>query len=271
MSIQAVGWVLDQTIPDSASKLVLISIANALNGKTGKCCPSLDLIAHESSVSRSTVIRKLKTLEAEGWITIAEAFTVDGRQTSNTYSINYNPQSSQVEGEGVMVTLPEGVTAMEPSGVSTVTPLDEPEEGTLPPNAPQGGLKNDLFEKVWNVWPEAMRGDRETAGGAFGRLMPESQQQLHDCLPGAATALAARAGRGLVRFPRLSTFIARDMWRQFVDAPELVDGYFKITPKREEWKAWMGWARGQRGQAGVDYYVKLGYVLSDTREPPNAA
>lgn len=160
MSIQAVGWVLDQDIPDSASKLVLISIANALNGKTGKCCPSLDLLAHESSVSRSTVIRKLKKLEEEGWIDVSQTYTSEGRQTSNSYAINYNPHSSQAGGEGVTVTPSGGVTAMEPSGVSTVTPLDEPEERTSPPKVPQGGLVNDVFEEVWKLWPEAARGDR---------------------------------------------------------------------------------------------------------------
>lgn len=270
MSIQAVGWVLDQDIPDSASKLVLISIANALNGKSGKCCPALDLIAHESSVSRSTVIRKLKSLETDGWISVSAGFTADGRQTSNTYAINYNPHSSQAEGEGVRLTPSEGVTAMEPSGVSTVTPLDEPEEGTLTPYVPPHGgiLNNDLFEDVWKAWPEAHRGDRETAGGAYGRLMPDDQRRCFSATASAVRGMLARHQSRGERFPRLATFIGRRLWLDYEDAPEIdKDGDFIITPTRPEWKEWLGDARKRHGQKGVDYFVKIGKVITPQRWP----
>lgn len=271
MSIQAVGWVLDQDIPDSASKLVLISIANALNGKTGKCCPGIDLLAHESSCSRSTVKRKIKTLEEEGWITVTPGFTIDGRQTSNTYSLNLSPRSSQAEGGGFTVNPPEGVTAMDPSGGSTVTHLDEPEERTdSPPTPLTGGLANDLFQKIWTAWPEDFRGDRATAGGAFGRLMPNDQREVHAVIEAAVKMLARRHVKGH-RFPRLATFIGRAVYKDFVDPPEIDDdGDFIITPQRPEWREWMGHIRKQNGQKGVDYFVKLGKIITHTRMPDAA-
>lgn len=125
MSIQAVAWALEQDVPDSAAKLVLISLANALNGKTGKCFPSFEQIMKESSNSRSTVIRKLKWLAANGWIMINSEYAHDGRQMANSYTLKI--EGVRMTRGGVKLT-PEGVTYDTGEGVTHDTPNIEPEE-----------------------------------------------------------------------------------------------------------------------------------------------
>lgn len=148
MSIQAVSWALDQDVADSAAKLVLISLANALNGKTGKCYPSFEQIMKESSTSRSTVIRKLKWLEEHRWIIIHREYAHDGRQLANSYSLNL--EGVNLTRGGVTVT-PGGVKGDTGEGVSCDTPYKEPEE------IPEDSLKDTDVSSKLDVRAKAKR------------------------------------------------------------------------------------------------------------------
>ncbi|MGY4294601.1 hypothetical protein ACVWXN_002696 [Bradyrhizobium sp. i1.4.4] len=86
MSIQAVGWALDQEIRDPWAKLILISLANHADHTTGLCWPSMRLIGKESSCRRETVLRKLPELEAAGFIQIIKARKGDRRRV-HTYRL----------------------------------------------------------------------------------------------------------------------------------------------------------------------------------------
>lgn len=123
MSIQAVAWALEQDIGDAAAKLVLISLANAVNGKTGRCFPTIEQICKESSCSPSTVRRKLKWLETDRWITIHAEFSHDGRQLANSYTLGCQDDSG-----GVSPRQGEGSNHDTLGGVSCDTPTKEPEE-----------------------------------------------------------------------------------------------------------------------------------------------
>lgn len=86
MSIQMVGWVLDQDISDPIGKLCLISIANAHNNTTGQCNPSYNVIAKEASCERRTALRKIKWLQEQGYLSVSEnkKGSING---ANTYRI----------------------------------------------------------------------------------------------------------------------------------------------------------------------------------------
>lgn len=132
MSIKAVAWVLDQTITDPTAKLVLISLANCLNSKTGKCFPTFERISQESSCARSTVIRKLQWLEQNGWISINREFGDDGRQLANSYILHFAggnllSADSNCKGEGGKLQR-EGAVAHTGEGCIVDTPYKKLEE-----------------------------------------------------------------------------------------------------------------------------------------------
>lgn len=141
MSIQAVAWALDQEVPDAAAKLVLISLANAMNGKTGRCFPTVEQICKESSCSKSTVLRKLKWLEGEGWISINSEFADDGRQLANSYTLGCQHDTGRVsERHG------EGFNSDTLGGVNCDTPTkDKPEE--IPEAAATRAVRVDRLEE----------------------------------------------------------------------------------------------------------------------------
>lgn len=277
MSIQMVGWVLDQNIPDPGMKLLLISLANAHNNRTGQCNPGIDVLVHESSLSRSSVIRKIKALELEGWIAVEPSHDSNGRQTSNAYKINQGVRegvtmtpSPERTGEGVSTDTGEGVIAVTPTGVSTVTPTVEPEEepekrtSPLPPEGEGAAAPGRGFSNIWSAWDyDHLPENRPYAEKQFANLTPEEQGHAIEQVK-SYRILCAQRGKPCQMVP----YLKERRFLELVDAPERdSDGDWIIIPTRPEWKEWMGWARRTHGQKGVDSFVKLGRCVTKTRWP----
>lgn len=262
-----VAWALDQHIPDSGMKLLLISLANAHNGKTGQCNPGFEQLCKETSLSRSTVIRKLKSLEDDGWITSHPNFTESGRQTSNTYAI-------VTSREGVNLTPAEGST-MKPSrgsqadtlgGVNGGTPY-EPEKGTYTPQPPLQGGSDDLFGKMKAVWPADKLGDLQAAERVWSKLDAGERQKAEACAKTFVNAMRLRKDR----VPRLSSYLGERRFVDFYEAPPIDrDGEFVITPDRPEWGPWLGAVRKQFGEKGVNVAVRQKLIVRKQRWPDGA-
>jgi len=142
MSIQAVAWALDQYIRDAATKLVLISLANYADKKTGECWPTVAKICEESCQSKSTVLRRLEWLIDRGLVVKIAVKEESGRQRANIYRLVFTRMltpddeipgpacSALVLGGGFLpdtpIDTPEGVTAdtlIEPSYKPSVSPI----------------------------------------------------------------------------------------------------------------------------------------------------
>jgi DNA-binding transcriptional MocR family regulator len=85
VSVQLIGWALDQEGLHHKDKFVLVALANRANSDTGLCCPSLNRIADDTALSRSTVIRSLAALEDMGYIQKVSRHRENGSSTSNEY------------------------------------------------------------------------------------------------------------------------------------------------------------------------------------------
>lgn len=157
------AWAFRQDIQPSA-KLVLLALANHANDRW-VCFPSRQQLANASSQSRETVTRRLRDLEAAGYISRTEGVREDGGRTSDTYQLmpgrayqamrpahnggddtpDEAPPPRQID-EGGIVTADEPplvtgdkaplVTADEGKG----TISSEPPVLNLPPSPPVGGV-----------------------------------------------------------------------------------------------------------------------------------
>ena len=91
MSVKKVAAVLyDLKIKDASAKLVLLVLADHFNESTGECFPSQQRIMDATSLSRATVIRKLKWLEEAGLISRVKRYN-----NSDIYSLVF--EKSQIE------------------------------------------------------------------------------------------------------------------------------------------------------------------------------
>lgn len=221
MSIQAVAAVLEADIGEVAAKMLLVCIANAHNTGTGVCCPSIDRLAKESSMSRSSVKRWLRWLSDEGFLEVVESRDENGRQRPNSYKIHPT-------GRGFKLTpLPqnepgEGVTA-EPLGGSTCEPaLKEPEynrkierEGA----SARAVLFNEFEQSVWAEFPQNPTSSKAKAFDLFAALPPSDRVA---CIRGVArvsirfeeTQSDEPIERRLQYHPHLATWIKSKGWEQ---------------------------------------------------------
>src|SRR5690606_3065481 len=68
MSVEAISWVLKQTIKQSSAKFVLVAIANCADGKEFVAWPSIAYIVEATGQDRKTVIANIKKLIEWGYI-----------------------------------------------------------------------------------------------------------------------------------------------------------------------------------------------------------
>jgi hypothetical protein len=85
MSFQAMTWAVGQVLP-ARDKLVLLLLANYASSEDGSCYPSLDTLARQCGMARSTVKASLVSL-AEGGLIEIHRREVDGVCMPNTYRL----------------------------------------------------------------------------------------------------------------------------------------------------------------------------------------
>jgi hypothetical protein len=90
LAFKAIG--LDERL-SGADKRVAVAILDSFNRKTGQCDPSLDRIAHLVGVSRRSVIRSVKRLEAARYLRKCRH---GGKSHRNSYEPNW-PRFREVE------------------------------------------------------------------------------------------------------------------------------------------------------------------------------
>lgn len=179
MSIQAVAFVLDTHVPEVAAKMLLVCLANAHNQETGLCCPSVNRLADESSMSRRSVQRWLKWLADEGYVEVVER-TDNGRQQANEYRIVGFYRGAKLtpstKSRGVTSDAGEGDTVDTLGGDTADTPLKKPEEYRKKER--ERASARISFEVIWNGYPRRPMTNRSEAETEYGRLTDE---ETHRC------------------------------------------------------------------------------------------
>lgn len=220
MSIQAVAAVLESDVGEVAAKMLLVCIANAHNTGTGVCCPSIDRLASESGMSRSSVKRWLRWLENEGFIEVQETRDPSARQLANTYRIITTSRGSK------LTPLPrnepgEGANAEPLGGSNCEPPLKEPEENRKKNgNAGARDALRDEFEH--NIWTEFPQNPSSSKARAFEAYVSLPAKDRTDCMRGIArlsirfesAASDEPMDRRLKFHPHLSTWINDRGWEQ---------------------------------------------------------
>ncbi|WP_201353841.1 helix-turn-helix domain-containing protein [Hydrogenimonas urashimensis] len=142
MSWDALSWASKQKTGKPQKKLLLLLLADRSNDD-GYCWPSLNRIVADSELSKKTVIKYLKELEADGFIRIIHR-TKDGTSLPNHYQINMNGVVK--DAGGVVEDVHQGSVGATPGGSVGATPepvITEPvrEPHTIP--SQQGTAKQD--------------------------------------------------------------------------------------------------------------------------------
>jgi len=178
VSVKAMTWAFEQPLSGN-EKVVLLALADFADDD-GTCWPSIDRIAEKAYISRSTVIRILKSLADEDYIFSMARTDDNGRQKANRYGLKMQ------QDEGVNLT-PRSVTVDMGEGVNCDTPL----KGTITKNhqdicrkAPKAHSYTPAFENFWKAYPVDPGMSKKEAFAAWGKMSDEDQQSASQAIPG---------------------------------------------------------------------------------------
>lgn len=143
----------------------------------------------------------------------------------------------------------------------------------LPPDPPKSpgrsGAKPEppdrmAFDRFWEAWPLAERPrNRDLVEQLFNTLTPTERNHA-SIYAGAYRAQGAKHGQPAHMIP----YLKAQRFTEFIGAPPLNDGYFVITPDREEWAPWLGHLQGRHSERIIAEQAAKGFLRTPTRWPP---
>lgn len=235
-------------------------------------------------IGRDKTYAILKQLIAAGYIRRDVSRDASGRITSQDYVVHDDAVPDQLplpENPEVAGLVPENPEQAENGGSAPLPEKPDPEkpdtgfqDGTIKtPN--QQLLKSTTtqppsrgFDTLWQAWALAHKPQNRKAAESLWLALPSDDQRRH-----ASEQAAAYQRMKFLRSekPKLITYLKERGWRDLVDAPPLNhNGLFRIDRSfPEEWEAWMGHARETYGVSAVESVRKDGFMLRDTRWPPD--
>lgn len=95
MSVHYISAAYRAKVGNAITKAVLVKLADNCNDK-GVCWPSLNTIARETELNRSTVIRHIARLKELGVLIVNHRMDDDGASASNRYLLSLTDRKSVV-------------------------------------------------------------------------------------------------------------------------------------------------------------------------------
>ena len=157
-------WATDLDIDSPTAKFILLLLANKAD-ENFSCFPSVSTLMAESSAGRSTVLRALKNLEVDGYITRKAQFHDSGAQRASRYYLSHplaphlaprpNPEPPGPDATPAgSHARTGGVSYRDPTGVSDRDSLNPTTE---PPTEPRSDVPTILQALPWKISPADAR------------------------------------------------------------------------------------------------------------------
>ena len=144
MSAKYTFAVYETIVGSAKEKIVLLKLADNANDD-GVCWPGMDYLCRHTELSRSSLIRALKSLEEKGFIQVQRRKTDNGKQNlSNLYKLTL---------PSFTMTLPQCQDDTTPS--VRMTPEPNNNKSNNKPSYPVG-INPDLLASISNHWNELM-------------------------------------------------------------------------------------------------------------------
>lgn len=239
MSMLLMVEAMKAKVGSSGRKLVLLKLADNANDK-GECWPSYQHIADQCEMGRSTVKAHIKTLEEDGFLSIAER---NGGASSNKFKLHISAgkaseketvtesDSNPVENEPGQILTPTRSdldpptrSDLDPRTYHSFEPVKEPKKQK--PRAKRSCVNDPVmqerFAKFWAAYPKRVsKGQAETT---FAKINPDDllltrmlkaikKQTEH-------RAMLQQAGQWVANWKNPSTWLNAKSWDDELEAIE---------------------------------------------------
>ena len=158
-------WGMKQELP-AMQKMVLMAIANRFNDDMGYCFPSHELLAKESGMSKSSVLRQIEALEKTTLLSVIRSLDDKGNKNVNRYILKVGasvtvelPLVSERNEASVTVELPLVSERNEASVTVTHETVNEPvsinQKDNHKESAPKKAklvLPEFIDQATWDEW-----------------------------------------------------------------------------------------------------------------------
>lgn len=262
------------------AKMVLWHLADCHNPQNGIFCKQ-ESLAEWCEISRATVNRCLDELIAAGLVRRQPRVDKStGRQASTQYSLRFEwvPDplyvGDRVAKRDTVLTGPAPVEKPVDTGSKT-EPVRVSKTGgsvshsyetqtckePITPLTPQ--QSSDLLTQLIGLW-NSDRVNAQAVERAHTTLSEEERQQAVEMVDSYRRGIYALKRE----LPPLARYLRRRLWREFVDAPPIADGLFRISDDRPEWQPWLDHIKRVHGPTAWIGTKRQGYTLVPTRLPP---
>jgi DNA-binding Lrp family transcriptional regulator len=178
MSIQAVAAAIEIEDLAPATKLVLMLLANAMNGHTGQCNPDQERLAKEASMSVRSLRDHLASLERKGLIARDTVYLGRGRGAETHFRLLFLDRQDlpvQTMERQTSVNRPAKLRTMERQVVAAVD-KDEPERNRkepedTSPEVNQQDVAKLALETIWAKWSKTGKERVQTNKGQCLKLL----------------------------------------------------------------------------------------------------
>jgi hypothetical protein len=258
MSIKAVKWALNAQNLSHIKKLVLITLAECHNEKTGKCFPSQQYIAEIIGQSDRSVRSHLGALEADGFFERKHQYDAKWHRDRDVYILNF--EISEPTGKHVSGSLPEN---MFPVGDARLPENSE----SLPEkiDVPTGNLLSGTNEPEENRNIEPEKESAAADATALARVAGLGNLSKADFDAISAQAKLTNqpivyhgpCGAALCTFNPDGTVVTAEAQADNVIVPELVDSFDTF------WDAWPSETKVKKPRARMAYARALKKASAD--------
>ncbi|MGI8426069.1 MAG: hypothetical protein ACR2M4_05625 [Actinomycetota bacterium] len=176
MTIQSVGWVLDNSLAELGARLALISIANHADRLGGNSYVSFKTIGLEARISRRAAIYAVQRLEIDGHIRIKTAAGPHGENIYEIVGLAPEPseETSPPPSEETSPPKRRGSEAPSeaPSEAGDIPSFTEPLTTNHKPKDIRADSTESDFEEFWKTYPSrnGKKLERAKADSAWKKL-----------------------------------------------------------------------------------------------------
>ena len=182
-----------------ATKIVLYWLADHHNGETGLCCPSVNTLADECEMDRSSIIRHLNTLEQLGLIQRTTRNRDNGSQRSNEFALmleNATPPVANCD--------PTPIAKCDPFNLGNNNLGKE----TNISSSNDDGV-DYYFDQLWEEYPRKV--GKAQAKKAFKTA--SKKINFYDLLPKFEAYVLTLKGKETQFIPHLATWLNGERWK----------------------------------------------------------
>ena len=220
--IDWLNTIWESDLPSNA-KLVACFLRKHMNSQNDMAWPSLGTIAGKTGLSKPTVIKNLRLLESEGWLTTQKGGVFDGKNTSSVYYARFPKLIEEAQKQAIDTIQGGGKGALPHKGdlLGVVKEVNHGGKGALP-KVNKGNKQLELsniyahFDDFYSIYPK--KKDKAKAQKIWDKLKIEKDSDIYYKIIYHVSNAYINTDHQYIPYP--TTYLNGRRWEDEIDKPK---------------------------------------------------